>query len=85
VDANDGEFVNPEDNMLEYITTIIKKLVRKHYRKPIVSVANDFMIRSPNVSAYTIYSSTSNVEERLKLIQAGVDVVIQKLDKKTVI
>jgi predicted acylesterase/phospholipase RssA len=77
--------INSESSMLDYVILIINKLIRTILnQRRIQSDSSDlpektpryeFIIKCPPISIYDIYNATTNIEERLRLIQVGVDEV----------
>ena len=69
------EAVSTESSLLDYVMTIIKKLLGKTLSAKSYNIAKEFRISSPSISIYDIVNTTSDINERIRLIQQGIDCV----------
>lgn len=69
------ETVNTESSLLDYVMTIIKKLLGTTLSVKSYNIAKEFRISSPSISIYDIVNTTSDINERIRLIQQGIDCV----------
>lgn len=76
--------INSESSMLDYVILIINTLIRTILRREFSIEKKlpryEFIIKCPPISIYDIYNATTNIEERLRLIQVGVDEVQKQLN-----
>lgn len=72
----EGEDVfNENSSLLDYIIIILKKVVTAFLPKKQNVIQNEFKIKSHDISIYDIVNTSSNSDERIRLIQNGVDVI----------
>ena len=69
------EAVNTDSSLLDYVMTIIKKLLGVTLSANSYNIAKEFRISSPSISIYDIVNTTSDINERIRLIQQGIDCV----------
>lgn len=69
------ETVSSDSSLLDYVMTIIKKLLGARLSAKSYNIANEFCISSPSISIYDIVNTTSDINERIRLIQQGIDCV----------
>lgn len=69
------ESVSVESSLLDYVMTIIKKLLGVTLSANSYNIAKEFRISSPSISIYDIVNTTSDINERIRLIQQGIDCV----------
>ena len=74
------ELVKSESSLLDYIMTIIKKLIGITLSSDTYKIAHEFRISSPSISIYDIVNTTSDINERIRLIQQGIDYVKSTLE-----
>lgn len=72
--------IHPESNMFDYVMMLINKLIYvatdRHLLKDFSQlISNQYVVYSPAVSVYDIYNAASNMEERVRLIKLGTDLV----------
>ena len=75
ISANDKDIMNENSSLLDYVIVILKKVIGAFLPKIQNTIPNEFKIESPEISIYDIVTTTSNLDERLRLIQMGVDVI----------
>lgn len=88
INANDKDIMNEKSSLLDYVIVILKKVIGAFLPKIQNTIPNEFKIESPEISIYDIVTTTSNTDERLRLIQTGVDVITNiftSTEKKEVI
>lgn len=69
------DLVNSESSLFDYIMTIIKKLISTKTPIMLHKIAHEFCINISSISIYDIVNTTSNLDERIRLIQHGIDCV----------
>jgi predicted acylesterase/phospholipase RssA len=67
------KLVNLESSLFDYVMTIIKKLIGTITIKKSYKIAHEICINSPSISIYDIINTTSDINERIRLIQHGKD------------
>ena len=74
--------IEEKESLFEYIIKLLVKMIIKLSSKnEVIEIKNEMIVDTPIVSIYDIYLSTSNFEEREKLVNKGVNdwkVYIQK-------
>lgn len=75
VSSNDKDIMNEDSSLLDYVIIILKKVIGVFLPKIQNTIPNEFKIDSREISIYDIVTTTSNIDERIRLIQKGVDVI----------
>ena len=71
-----GEDVfNENSSLLDYVIVILKKIMTVFLPIKNTVIPNEFKIKSHDISIYDIVNTSSNSQERIRLIQNGVDVI----------
>jgi predicted acylesterase/phospholipase RssA len=73
--SNTNKAMGDQSNstFLEYILFVVRKILERFLdNDSTVEIANEFIVVSPPVSIYDIYKAANSMEERLRLIDAGV-------------
>ena len=69
--------INAESSLLDYaimlFNMLIKMVLKSNSFLPIATIKHEFIVKNPPLSIYDILNFTSNIEERQRLIQVGVD------------
>jgi len=69
--------ISTESSLLDYVIVIFKKIIGSIV-EPLHQIENEYQIYSPSISIYDILNTTSDTEERKRLIQVGIDIVASK-------
>ena len=75
LDANDKDIMNETSSLLDYVIVILKKVIMAFLPKTKNTIPNEFKIKSREISIYDIIETTSNSDERIQLVQNGVDII----------
>ena len=70
-----NDIISEKSSLLDYIIIILKKLICVFLPKTSNSIKHEYTIESPIVSIYDIVSITNSIDERISLIEKGVDVI----------
>ena len=75
MNAHDEDIFNESCSLLDYGLIIMKKLICAFLSVREHRIKNEFRITSINMSIYDIVSTTTEIDNRIRLIQEGVDVI----------
>jgi predicted acylesterase/phospholipase RssA len=75
LNTNIDNVMNEKSTLFDYIIVLIKKVISVFLPKQKNVIPNDFKIKSHEISIYDIISTTSEMNERIKLIDKGIDVI----------
>lgn len=75
LNTNIDNVMNEKSTLFDYIIVLIKKVISVFLPKQQNVIPNDFKIKSHEISIYDIISTTSEMNERIKLIDKGIDVI----------
>jgi len=75
MNAHDEDIFNESCSLLDYGLIIMKKLICAFLSVREHRIKNEFRIKSINMSIYDIVSTTTEIDNRIRLIQEGVDVI----------
>jgi len=67
--------LNEKSSLLDYVIVILKKVMTAFLPSKQTVIQNEFKIKSHDISIYDIINTSSNSDERIRLIQNGVDVI----------
>ena len=67
--------LNEKSSLLDYVIVILKKVMTAFLPSKQTVIQNEFKIKSHDISIYDIVSASSSSDERIRLIQNGVDVI----------
>ena len=73
--AHDEDVFNESCSLLDYGLLIMKKLISAFLSVREHRIKNEFRIKSIRVSIYDVISTTTEIDNRIQLIQEGVDVI----------
>lgn len=67
--------LNEKSSLLDYVIVILKKVMTAFLPSKQTEIQNEFKIKSHDISIYDIINTSSSSDERIRLIQNGVDVI----------
>lgn len=67
--------LNEKSSLLDYVIVILKKVMTVFLPAKQTVIQNEFKIKSHDISIYDIINTSSSSDERIRLIQNGVDVI----------
>ena len=67
--------LNEKSSLLDYVIVILKKVMTAFLPAKQTVIQNEFKIKSHDISIYDIINTSSSSDERIRLIQNGVDVI----------
>lgn len=72
---NMNTYLTSESSLIDYLMNLFYKITNMllKSRCDYIKIKNEYAVRGNPISIYQIYLGTSNIEERLRLIQIGVD------------
>lgn len=72
--------ITEDSSIIDYLFNIVNKLVERvlNNRKDSIKIKKEVIIKAPTMSLYNIYLAASTIDERLRLIQRGVDSFLEK-------
>ena len=66
--------INDESTLFDYITFVLYKTIEKVFNEnKNIALENEIFVESPHISITNILNTASSMEERIRLIQIGVD------------
>jgi NTE family protein len=67
--------ITENSSIIDYVFNIVNKIVERvlNNRKETIKIRKEIVIKAPTMSLYNIYLAASTVDERIRLIQRGVD------------
>ena len=75
MNAHDEDVFNESCSLLDYGLLIMKKLISAFLSVREHRIKNEFRIKSIRMSIYDVISTTTEIDNRIQLIQEGVDVI----------
>lgn len=75
LNTTDEDVLNEKSSLLDYVIIILKKVMTTFLPASQTVIQNEFKIKSHGISIYDIVNTSSNSQERIRLIQNGVDVI----------
>jgi NTE family protein len=70
--------ITTSSTLLDYLIVIFNKFIKMVLKRNTVSIKNEYRVSSSPLSIFNIHNATSNMDERIRLIQLGCDLVIHR-------
>jgi predicted acylesterase/phospholipase RssA len=67
--------IGSESTLLDYIMLIIRKLIKIILDHDKINIKYEYEVNGPSITIYDIYNCISNMDERIRLIKLGSDMV----------
>ena len=72
-----SDTITESSTLLDYLMVILNKLVKMIIKRPTITIKNEYRVVAPPLSIFNICNATTNMEERIRLINIGSDLVNQ--------
>jgi len=72
---NNSTTIEADSSLLDYIMLIMGKLIKILLNHDKIDIRYEYIVNGPSITIYDIYKCMSIMDERLNLIQMGVDIV----------
>jgi predicted acylesterase/phospholipase RssA len=70
-----NDTITESSTLLDYLMVILNKFVKMIIKPAPVTIKNEYKVIAPPLSIFNICNATSNMEERIRLIKIGSDLV----------
>ena len=70
-----NDTITESSTLLDYLMVILNKLVKMIIKRPTATIKNEYKVVAPPLSIFNICNATTSMEERIRLIKIGSDIV----------